>query len=81
MSFLQLFQRINFFNGFEINIKFYVFYTNIAFLKEIFCLICTFKKNLNANADKTAQKTEICSYKCVLELNFATINFLGEPSC
>jgi hypothetical protein len=39
-----------------------------------------FLQNFKAIADEMAEKTEEV-YKCVLELNVATINNPGEPSC
>jgi hypothetical protein len=41
-----------------------------------------FLQALKANADETAEEIEkFYIYKCILELNFATINGLGEPIC
>jgi hypothetical protein len=61
------------------------FYTNIAFLKKekkILSYIISFCKLYKANArTKRLKKTENFFYKCFLELNFATINGLGEQSC
>jgi hypothetical protein len=37
--------------------------------------------NNEGNTDETAEKTENLFYKCVLELNFATVNSLEEQSC
>jgi hypothetical protein len=70
-------------NGFEVSIKFYVFDVHIAFLKKqiICCHIITFTNFEGKRGQNGCKKTEFFFYKCVLELYFATINGLGEPSC
>jgi hypothetical protein len=57
----------NFFNGFKISIRFW-FLRPTAFM-------------INRVATKRLKKTKNIFCKCVLELNFATINVHGEPSC
>jgi hypothetical protein len=59
------------------------FDAHIAFFfkNKIFIVILELLQTLKANADKTAAKKQNFFYKCVLELYFATINGLGEPSC
>ncbi len=75
MGFKQIFQRIR--NQYQI-LRF--FYTHIAFWN-FFFFILALLQTLNAKADERGQKREFFPYKCVLELNFATINGLREPIC
>jgi hypothetical protein len=72
----------NVFNRFKIIIKFCIFLCPYCiFKKNFFDHIRPFLQILNANADKTAEKNrKYFFYKCVLEIRFATINSLGEPS-
>ncbi|MFO0001447.1 MAG: hypothetical protein ACK559_09970, partial [bacterium] len=51
-----------------------------AFLgeKNIFKVILALLQTLKANMDKMLKKTEKLFYKCVSELNFVTINGLGD---
>jgi hypothetical protein len=49
----RFFVFCNFFNGFEINIKFCVFDTHISFLTKKFGSYWHFLQTLKANADKT----------------------------
>jgi hypothetical protein len=47
----------NFFNGFEISVKFCIFGTHIEFLNEkFFLLLLALYLNFDSNAHKTAQK-------------------------
>ncbi len=65
----QIFQQVR--NQYQI-LRFLI---PILFFWNFFYIIFALLQTLNANVDEMAQK------KCVLELNFASINGLGEPSC
>ncbi len=54
-------------------------YPFCIFEKKGFFIILARFKTSKTNADETGEKTEF--FYIVLELNFATINGLGKPSC
>ncbi len=57
------------------------FLFTFCFLKEenLLIILAFFLQTLNAIAVETAQNRNKFFYECVLELNFAIINGLGEP--
>jgi hypothetical protein len=77
--------RVRFFAAFSTDSKSAsnsAFFDNhIAFLEFLFYHICTFYKLCRQMRTKRLKKTEKLFLKCVSELNFATLNGLGDPSC
>ncbi len=57
------------------------FLFTFCFLKEenFLIILAFFLQTLNANVVETAQNRDKLFYECILELNFAIINGLGEP--
>jgi hypothetical protein len=63
-----------FFNGFEISVKFCVFYTHVDFCKNNFLVLISTFLNFDCKcAGNGSKKRKIVFYECVLEFNYATI--------
>ncbi len=66
----------NFFNGFEISVKFWFFFTPFLIFckKKIFCVIFVLFSNFEAKRAKNGSKNQKSLFgKCVLDFNFAPI--------
>ncbi len=74
--------NIFFLNGFEISMKFCVFWYLFDFFGEkVFKVILVLFSNFEAKRPKNGKKTENLFYKHVLEFDYAIINELVHPSC